>query len=173
MTRSNPIMLGPDIRVLARGRGWLFAAWQDAYVLDWQTEVSRENLDASVEGARTLLASFPAGIATINVLHEAMPLPPADLREYAQRKMLDSPPGVRCHATALVERGVWASVMRAAMTGLYVFQSTPFPRRVFGETREAIAWSSSVLGHDEAWIRGVAEAVAQIAGECEPRLRSP
>ena len=160
-------MLDPNIRVLASGKGWLFAAYEDAYVLDWRTMVSVENLDASVEGARTLLVDFPDGIATINILHGAMKLPPPELRDYAQQKMLESPIGVRCHATALVERGFWASATRAAMTGLYMFQETPFPRRVFSEPREAITWSSSVLGHDAGWAGAVTRAVEQISGECE------
>ncbi len=161
-------MLDREIRVLARGQGWLFAAYRDAYILDWQTDLSRASLDASVEGARTLLDSFPDGIATLNILHKPMALPSPDLREYAKRKMLASPAGVRCHATALVERGFWASAMRAAMTGLYMVQDTPFSRRVFAETHEAIAWCSTVLGHDDAWVRAVATAVEQIVATNSP-----
>lgn len=160
-------MLGDDIRVLARGQGWLFAAWNQAYILDWKAPISIENLDASVAGARTVLESFPE-LATINIIHKRMSLPPTDLREYAKKKMAESPTGVRCHATALTERGFWASAMRAAMTGIYMVERTDFPRKVFAEIVEAIDWSGEVLGRDQAWCRKTLAAAEAIMAENQP-----
>jgi hypothetical protein len=160
-------MLGDDIRVLARGPGWLFAAWDQAYILDWKTSISIENLDASVAGARKMLKTVPE-LATINIIHKRMPLPPTDLREYAKKKMAESPPGVRCHATALTERGFWASAMRAAMTGIYMVERTDFPRKVFAELVEAVDWSGEVLGRDRAWCRGALAAAEAIMAENKP-----
>jgi hypothetical protein len=157
-------MLGDDIRVLARGDGWLFAVWDQAYILDWKTSISIENLDASVAGARTVLETVPQ-LATINIIHKRMPLPSTELREYAKKKMAESPRGVRCHATALTERGFWASAMRAAMTGLYMVERTDFPRKVFGELVEAVDWSGEVLGRDLAWCRKALAAAQAVMAE--------
>lgn len=161
-------MLGEDIRVLARGEGWLFAAWNQAYILDWNTEISIENLDASVAGARTLLETFPEGLATINIIHRRMPLPPIELREYAKKKMAESPPGVRCHATALTERGLWASAMRAALAAMYMVERTKFPRKVFAEVFEAVEWSGEVLGRDREWCAKALVATEAVMAENQP-----
>jgi hypothetical protein len=160
--RLNGIMLGPDIRELSRGPGWLFASWQDAYILDWRAPISRENLDASSVCVEKVTSRFPAGIAIVNILHATMRMPPSDMREYAQKKLQDSSPLVRCHAAVLNEKGFWSGAMRAGLAGLYMVQKTPFPRKVFGENEEAVEWCREVLGHDAAWKQGVLTAIESV-----------
>jgi hypothetical protein len=158
-------MLGGELTVLAQGADYLFVAWRDAYILDWRGTVSVESLDASVNGARTLLRSYRR-IATVNILHPPMQLPPPELRDYAKKKMMESPAGVACHATIIPEAGFWASAMRGALTGIYMLERTTFPRRVFGEVRDAAIWCMGELAHDNDYIAGLVGACDKVQRAC-------
>jgi hypothetical protein len=154
-------MLGGELDIVAQGATYLFASWRDAYILDWRGTVCVESLDASVDGARTMLRTH-SRIATVNIIHPPMQLPTADLRDYAKKKMMESPDGVACHATIIPEAGFWASAMRGVITGLYMLDRTPFPRRVFGEVREAAIWCMGELEHDRDYVPGLVSACEAI-----------
>jgi hypothetical protein len=158
-------MLGGELEIIARGADYLFVGWRDAYILDWRGTVSVESLDASVEGARTLLRSYRR-IATVNILHPPMQLPPAELRDYAKKKMMESPAGVACHATIIPEAGFWASAMRGALTGIYMLERTTFPRKVFGELRDAAIWCMGELQHGQDYVGGLVTACETVQEAC-------
>ena len=163
-------MLHEEIQVFSRGPGWLFVHWRQVYLLDWRCNLTRQNLDASLEGSRALARAYPEGFVTINILHPPLSMPPNELRSYAQKKMAESPTNLVAHATALTESGFWSSAFRAALAGMFLVEKTPFPRRVFGRIDEAVGWVGDALTADQSWRRAAERVATQVMASCEQEL---
>lgn len=161
---SQAALADSEVRVIAKGRGYLFASWRQAYVLDWRDTTTKESLDAAVLGKRSVYADNPAGIVVFNLLASESPLPSSEIREYAERKQSEDTEGVLCHATVVDGRGFWASTMRSMLAGLYLVSRSPFPRKVFSNVDEAAAWQSIMAKAGRAWAQGLGDAVRAIRG---------
>jgi hypothetical protein len=154
--------LSTEVKVIARGKGFCFAAWREAYILDWRDTPSIEGLDASVLGKREVYAKNPNGVVVLNLLAAETALPSPEVRTYAERKQGEDTSGVLCHGTVLDGRGFWAGTMRSMMAGLYLVSRSPFPRKVFSSVAEAAAWQASVVKLGRDWADGLVEAVISV-----------
>ncbi len=153
---------GPGIRLIAKGAGYYFASWRQAYVLDWRGVPSFESLDAAVAGKPKVLADHPTGVVVLNILRADSELPSAATRKYAEKKQSEDLEGVLCHATVVDAEGFWAGGMRGILAGLYLVSRSPFPRKVFATVEEAAAWQATIARDYEGWARDLADAVARI-----------
>lgn len=151
-----------DLRFIAKGVGYYFASWRQAYVLDWRGVPSFESLDAAVSGKASVLRDHPKGVVVLNILRADSQLPSASVRKYAEKKQSEDLEGVLCHATVVDAEGFWAGAMRGMLAGLYLVGRSPFPRKVFADVAEAAYWQSTIANEYEGWARDFIGAVERI-----------
>ena len=155
MTRS-------PTRLIAKGEGYYFASWHQAYVLDWRSVPTFESLDAAVSGKAAVLSNHPAGVLVFNILRADAQLPSTAVRKYAEKKQSEDVVGVLCHATVVDAQGFWAGGMRSMIAGLYLVSRSPFPRKVFATVDEAARWQAPFAQAPAGFDEGLAEAVRGI-----------
>ncbi len=160
--RSAPVGPLDDIRVISKDAKFLFAAWRQAYILDFRDTPTIRSLDAAVVGKREMHKQHPDGIVVLNLLASESPLPSSEVRDYAARKQTEDPGGVSCHATVVDGRGFWAGTMRSMMATLFLVGRSPFPRKVFSTVDEAAAWQATVVRGGRPWAQGLVDAVSRI-----------
>jgi hypothetical protein len=160
---SSPavVLADSEIREIASGDGYYFAAWRQAYVLDWRSTVTFESLDAAVRGKRAVLADHPDGVIVFNLLRPSE-LPSSKVRAYAEKKQSEDVAGVLSHVTVIDAEGFWASAMRSTLAGLYLVGKSPFPRKVFGSVDDGATWARSFTREPIAWTRELVAAIRAI-----------
>ncbi len=151
-----------EIRFIAKGAGYYFASWRQAYVLDWRAVPTLESLDAAVDGKAAVLANHPDGVVVFNILRADSELPSSAVRKHAEKKQLQDVVGVLCHATVVDAEGFWAAGTRSMIAGLYLVSRSPFPRKVFATVDEAAKWQATFAPGTPGFADGLFEAVRLI-----------
>ncbi len=149
-------------RVLARGDGYRFGLFRDVYVLEWTRAVTLESLEQTLRQKQVAIMENPGGLIVLNLLTSAAPSP--EVRERASRIQDEDVSGTICHATVVEEGGFRAGAIRAALTGLYLASKQRFPRKVFSNVPEAMAWCASQARKPAGWAVEVCEAIATLRG---------
>ena len=156
------------LSVLAEGPGYLFALWRNLYIIDFRSTPTIEGLRATVSAKKAAVKQSPGGLAVVNFLAPG-PLPSAEVRQVASEVQSADLSDVLCHATIVEATGFAGSAMRSVLTGMRVFEKSPFPRKVFGEVTEALTWSAQQAKASAEWQIGAHKAVDELRARRTPR----
>jgi len=148
--------------VLAEGQGYLFAVWRNLFLLDFRVGPTIEGLRNSVRAKQLARVHAPkGGLAVLNFLAPG-PMPSAEVRQVAAEVQHKDTEDTLCHATVVEATGFAGSAMRGVLTGLNTFGRAPYPRKVFGDVIEALAWQATTLAAPPDWMPGARVAIEEL-----------
>lgn len=159
---SIPSYGATGVRFIAKGKDFYFASWRQVYILDWRDAATREGLDASVLGKRTVLGDHPDGVYVYNILDGSKGLPDAEIRAYAERKQNADPHGVLCHLTVVRGDGFRSSTLRSMLAGLYMVSRAKYPRKVMGTLEEGAGWMETLSKGGPPWTEQLVQALYHV-----------
>ena len=161
MLFSAAMAAGDDVTVISRGEGYLIGCWRNLYVIDFRVTPTIEAIDKSVAGKRTVLERHPQGVVVLNFLAQG-PMPPSEVRAHAAKAQTKDIAGVLGHATVIDATGFAASAMRSILTGLFLVERHPFPRKVFSASQDAVSWLSQQSSATADWAPGALRAANEL-----------
>jgi hypothetical protein len=159
---QHPSYGATGVRFIAKGKDFYFASWRQVYILDWRDAATREGLDASVLGKRTVLGDHPDGVYVYNILDGSKGLPDAEIRAYAERKQNEDPHGVLCHLTVVRGDGFRSSTLRSMLAGLYMVSRAKYPRKVMGTLEEGAGWMETLSKGGPPWTEQLVQALYHV-----------
>ncbi|MFO0634371.1 MAG: hypothetical protein U0168_16115 [Nannocystaceae bacterium] len=152
------------LRSISPNMGWL--AHRNVMVSYWRIEVTPADIRALFPDTDRMLARYPDGIATVNVIEQDT-VAPDEARAVGAAQIRDLGTRLRCTANILLGAGFWIAAARAITSTINLISRRPVPILHTASIDDAARWLAPRLGDPAA------EATAQaLASAIEHGLQS-